>query len=154
MGFSTEADADNLLELIGMHYPNTKFHNFLYTIEKDYQLGQTTMNIHGCKELYFVIFYFPFNIKFTTLKNKFGNKVWNDTKFFHMASIFLPNDTREKEILQEKTISYINLSIRNEVDSIDIYKEIEKENSFQNYKRPNPDDNSSTSFMSKKAKWS
>lgn len=42
-----------------------------------------------------------------------------------MASIFLANDTHDIETIKEKCISYTKLSIKNDIENIDIKKEIE-----------------------------
>lgn len=99
-------------------------------------------------DIYLVAFYLPFNIKYSTLKTKFGNKVWRDLKYFQLATIFHSSETRDEESIRDKCINFIILSIRNEMDQINIDKEYNQ----QQYKRK-LDDEPSTSFSIKRHKW-
>lgn len=130
--FHTKEEGANFLDVVEMYWPNVNYYcSDLEVKDKKFAL---------------VILKLGFRILYGTLKQKLGPKILKDISYLQKQNLLIEFDKQEEVI--EKAKGNLRVCFNNEIPSIDIEEQAEKE---QQYKARS----SSSSFepVAKKARW-
>lgn len=114
--------AENIIELVEIIYPSSKVENFKY--ERKESVATVTH--------YVVILQLGFNIGYRKLKERFGNALDKASYVYNINC--LPEDINaDAEETKTKCEHFLNLCVKNDIPSVDINAEIEREKLRETY---------------------
>lgn len=116
--FEEKDQADNCCDVFEMHWSNCKILCTTINIEK-----------HSDKTYCLVVIQLGFKINWSTLLDKIGSKIIKDIYYFQRQVI--REDFSNSEIFLDIVKKNLNVCFRNNVVSLDIIKEAEKELAFR-----------------------
>lgn len=120
-------NAENMFEVCELIYSNAKLLNFKYEYKDD----------NGFIHKYFVlIMQLGFNIKYSTLKDRFGNAILK-ANIIHYVNCLPENILEDTDATEDKATKYLNITFRNEIAGVNIEKEIERESLRSTYNNTN-----------------